>query len=116
LGFCPFPLSAPPIGEKKGRVGEEEEERGKTVRRVAAGTSLLGIDGNARSWTREAPFVTAEEPDRSVAPPTTSSLRRLHHRPAVSTVAFLSLAPYLLLAMPVRVPSCRRTLVVSSFF
>jgi hypothetical protein len=50
------------------------------------------------------------------APPTTSSLRRLHHRPAVSTVAFPSLAPYLLLAMPVRVPSCRRTSVASSFF
>jgi hypothetical protein len=50
-------------------VGEEEEERGKTVRRVAAGASLLGIDGNARSRTRETPFVTAEEPDRSGAPP-----------------------------------------------
>jgi hypothetical protein len=43
LGFCPFPESAPPLGERKGRVGEEEEKRGKTVRRVAAGTSLLGV-------------------------------------------------------------------------
>jgi hypothetical protein len=50
-------------------VGEREEERGKTVRRVAAGASLLGIDGNARGRTRETPFVTAEGPDRSVAPP-----------------------------------------------
>jgi hypothetical protein len=62
-------VSAPPIGERKGRVGEVEEERGKTVRRVATGASLLGIDGNARSRTRETPFVTAEEPDRSRAPP-----------------------------------------------
>jgi hypothetical protein len=62
-------VSAPPIGERKGRVGEEEEERGKTVRRIAAGASLLGIDGDARGRTRETPFVTAEEPDRSVAPP-----------------------------------------------
>jgi hypothetical protein len=60
---------APPLGGKKGRVGEGEEERGKTVRRVAAGASLLGIDGDVRSRTRETPFVTAEEPDRSVAPP-----------------------------------------------
>jgi hypothetical protein len=50
-------------------VGEEEEERGKTARRVAADASLLGIDGNARGQTRETPFVTAEGPDRSVAPP-----------------------------------------------
>jgi hypothetical protein len=62
-------VSAPPIGERKGRVGEEEEERGKTVCCVAAGASLLRIDGDARSRTREAPFVTAEEPDRSGAPP-----------------------------------------------
>jgi hypothetical protein len=59
---------APPIGERKGRVGEEEEW-GKIVRRVAAGASLLGIDGDARSQTRGTPFVTAEEPHRSVAPP-----------------------------------------------
>jgi hypothetical protein len=62
-------VSAPPIGERKGRVGEEEEEREESVRRVAAGASLLGIVGNARSRTRETPFVTAEEPDRSGAPP-----------------------------------------------
>jgi hypothetical protein len=62
-------VSAPPIGERKGRVGEVEEEREETVRRVAAGASLLGIVGNARSRTRETPFVTAEEPDRSGAPP-----------------------------------------------
>jgi hypothetical protein len=62
-------VTTPLIGEGKGRVGEVEEERGKTVRRVAAGASLLGIDGNARSRTRETPFVTAEEPDRSGAPP-----------------------------------------------
>jgi hypothetical protein len=48
-------------------VGEEEEMRGKTVRRVAAGASLLRIDGDARSRTREALFVTA--PDRSGTPP-----------------------------------------------
>jgi hypothetical protein len=60
-------VSAPPIGERKGRV--EEEEREKTVRRVAAGASLLRIDGDARSRPREAPFVTAEEPDRSGTPP-----------------------------------------------
>jgi hypothetical protein len=59
-------VTTPPIGEGKGRVGEEEEERGKTVRLVAAGASLLG---NARSRTREMPFVTAEEPDRSGTPP-----------------------------------------------
>jgi hypothetical protein len=46
-----------------------EEEREETVRRVAAGASLLGIVGNARSRTRETPFVTAEELDRSGAPP-----------------------------------------------
>jgi hypothetical protein len=62
-------VTTPLIGEGKGRVGEVEEERGKTVRRVAAGASLLGIDGNARSRTRETPFVTTEEPDRSGAPP-----------------------------------------------
>jgi hypothetical protein len=62
-------VTAPPIGERKGRVGEEEEEWGKIVRCVAAGASLLGIDGDARSRTRGEPFVTAEEPDRSVAPP-----------------------------------------------
>jgi hypothetical protein len=62
-------VSAPPLGGRKGRVGEGEEERGKTVRRVAAGASLLRIDGDARSRTREAPFVTAEEPDRSGTPP-----------------------------------------------
>jgi hypothetical protein len=50
------------------------------------------------------------------APPATSSLRRLHRRPVVSTVVFPSLAPYLLLALPVRVPSCHRTLVALSFF
>jgi hypothetical protein len=47
-------------------MGEMWEE---AVRRVAAGASLLGIVGNARSRTREKPFVTAEEPDRSGAPP-----------------------------------------------
>jgi hypothetical protein len=62
-------VSTPPIGERRGRVGEVEEERGKTVHRVAAGATLLGINGDARSRTRETPFVTADEPDRSVAPP-----------------------------------------------
>jgi hypothetical protein len=62
-------VPAPPIGERKGRVEEEEEGRGKTVRRVATGASLLRFDGDARSQTREAPFVTAEEPDRSGTPP-----------------------------------------------
>jgi hypothetical protein len=62
-------VSAPPKGERKGRVGEVEEEREEAVRRVAAGASLLGIVGNARSRTRETPFVTAEEPDRSGTPP-----------------------------------------------
>jgi hypothetical protein len=69
LGFCPFPESAPPIGERKGRVEEEEEGRRKTVRRVAAGASLLGIEGDEKSRTRGTPFVPAEEQDRSVAPP-----------------------------------------------
>jgi hypothetical protein len=50
-------------------VVEGEEERRRTVRRVAAGASLLRIDGDARSRTREALFVTAEEPDRSGTPP-----------------------------------------------
>jgi hypothetical protein len=54
---------------RKGRVGEVEEEREEAVRRVAAGASLLGIVGNARSRAREKPFVIAEEPDRSGAPP-----------------------------------------------
>jgi hypothetical protein len=62
-------VTTPPIGEGKGRVGEVEEERGKTVRRVAASASLLGIDGNVRSRTGETPFMTAEEPDRREAPP-----------------------------------------------
>jgi hypothetical protein len=62
-------VSAPPKGERKGRVGEVEEEREEAVRRVAAGASLLGIVGNARSRAREKPFVIAEEPDRSGAPP-----------------------------------------------
>jgi hypothetical protein len=62
-------VSAPPIEERKGRVREEEEQREESVRRVAAGASLLGIVGNARSRTRETPFMTAEEPDRSGAPP-----------------------------------------------
>jgi hypothetical protein len=62
-------VSAPPKGERKGRVGEVEEEREEAVRRVATGASLLGIVGNARSRTRETPFMTAEEPDRSGAPP-----------------------------------------------
>jgi hypothetical protein len=65
LGFCPLSRAAPPIGEKKGRVEEEKEVRWKTVRRAAAGASLLRLDGDARSRTRESPFVTAEEPDRS---------------------------------------------------
>jgi hypothetical protein len=62
-------VSAPPRGERKGRVGEVEVEREEAVRRVAAGASLQGIVGNARSRTREKPFVTAEEPDQSGAPP-----------------------------------------------
>jgi hypothetical protein len=62
-------VSAPPLGGKKGRVEEGEEGRGKTVRRVAAGASLQRFDGDARSRTREAPYVTAEEPDRSGTPP-----------------------------------------------
>jgi hypothetical protein len=64
----PLSSAAPPIGERKGRVGEEEEGRGKTVRRVVAGASLQRFDGDARSRTREAPYVTAEEPDRSGTP------------------------------------------------
>jgi hypothetical protein len=35
LGFCPFPVPAPPIGERKRGVEEEEEGRGKTVRSAA---------------------------------------------------------------------------------
>jgi hypothetical protein len=35
LGFCPLSSAAPPIGERKKGVEEEEEERGKTVRRAA---------------------------------------------------------------------------------
>jgi hypothetical protein len=62
-------VSAPPRGERKGRVAEVEAEREDAVRRVAAGTSLLGIVGNTRSRTREKTYVTAEEPDRSGAPP-----------------------------------------------
>jgi hypothetical protein len=62
-------VPTPPIGERKGRVEEEEEGRGETVRRVAAGASQLRIVGDVRSRTREAPFVTAEEPDRSGTPP-----------------------------------------------
>jgi hypothetical protein len=50
-------------------VGEVEAEQEEAMRRVAAGASLLGIVGDARSRTREKPFVTAEEPDRSGAPP-----------------------------------------------
>jgi hypothetical protein len=66
----------PPIGEKKGRV-EEEEGRWKKVRRAAAGASLLRLDGDARSRTREAPFMTAEEPARS-------GRRRGHRRRAAA--------------------------------
>jgi hypothetical protein len=62
-------VCAPPRGERKGRVGEVEAEQEEAMRRVAAGASLLGIVGDARSRTREKPFVTAEEPDRSGAPP-----------------------------------------------
>jgi hypothetical protein len=69
LGFCPFPSArAADRGEReesRGRRGEAGEGR----RRVAAGASLLRSDGDARSRTREAPYVTAEEPDRSEAPP-----------------------------------------------
>jgi hypothetical protein len=66
-----LPLSSVRAADRgeEGRVGEEEEEREEAVRRVAAGASLLGIVGNARSRTRETLFVAAEEPDRSGAPP-----------------------------------------------
>jgi hypothetical protein len=60
-------VSAPPRGERKGRVGEVEAEREEAVRLVAAGALLRGIVGNARSRTREKPYVTTEEPDRSGA-------------------------------------------------
>jgi hypothetical protein len=62
-------VCAPPRGERRGRVGEVEAEQEEAVRRVAAGAPLLGIVGDARSWTREKPFATAEEPNRSRTPP-----------------------------------------------
>jgi hypothetical protein len=51
------------------------------------------------------------------APPPTPSLRRLHRQPAVSIVTTpFSLRRSLILFLPVRVPSCRRTPVASPFF
>jgi hypothetical protein len=97
LGFCLFPVSAPPLGGRKGRVGEEEEGREETVRRVAAGASLLG-NRRERKEPDEGDVVrdrggagpergTTVNTDTDAAPPPTPSLRRLHRRPAVSTVA-----------------------------
>jgi hypothetical protein len=62
-------VCAPPRGERKGRVGEVEAEQEEAVRRVAAGALLLGNVGDARSRTRQKPFTTAEEPNRSGTPP-----------------------------------------------
>jgi hypothetical protein len=57
-------------------VGEVEAEQEEAVRRVASGAPLLGIVGDARSRTREKPFATAEEPNRSGTPPLTPTPRR----------------------------------------
>jgi hypothetical protein len=66
-----LPLSSVRAAERReeGESGRSGGGAEKAVCRVAAGASLLGIVGNARSRTRETPFVTAEEPDRSGAPP-----------------------------------------------
>jgi hypothetical protein len=75
-----------------------KEEREKLVSRAAAGDAAA--EGRVREEPDEgeAPYVIEKEPDRSrgssaavntdAAPPPTPGLRRLHRRPAVSTVAF----------------------------
>jgi hypothetical protein len=102
-------------------VGEVEEERGKTVRRVAAGATLLGIDGDARSRTRETPFVTRrsrtgawrhrEHRSRAanhVNPATTTPPPRCEHHGHPS-----SLRRYLTLSLSVGAPSSRHLLSAS---
>jgi hypothetical protein len=55
------------------------------VRRAAAGASLLRLDGDARSRTREAPLETAGEPDRSRRRREQRRRTATHAKPATST-------------------------------
>jgi hypothetical protein len=99
IGVFPIPVCAPPRGERRGRVGEVEAEQEEAVASPLArhcwgssgtlgagrGKAVRDSGGAEPEWN--APVNT------NAAPPSTSSLRRLHHRPAVSTVATPFLAP-----------------------
>jgi hypothetical protein len=123
-GVFPFPERDATERREEGGAGEVQVEQVEVLRHVATGAPLPGAGrvaarGGERSRREKTPK-QSREPGAATyaytAPPSTSGRQRLHRRSVVSTVVFSFLASYLLLALPVCVPSCRRTPVASSFF
>jgi hypothetical protein len=87
-------------------------------RSMPGGAGQVAAEGGGRP-RREGTPKQSKEPGATAyvhaTPPFSSSWRRLHLRPAVSTVASLLLHHFLFLAMPVSMPSSRRAPVRCCF-